>query len=418
MSIIHDALKRAESEEKPHGSSVASQRYVPGQGGPKRQLWQVFASIGALCVGLAALVAAVSLLVHSRGDGSSKPDLAGTVGNAVTAESTPTPEAASELLPITSLDAAGKQKETVSAPGPAELAEREPKEGQTAGRSPAPERRETERTPPVEPARESQDVAKSLSISISQEKLAVSRREPAAGPLRKGTIDIRSVGRVKTELEDRREGQAICLSHLGEAQRLAKEGKNDLASEEFESALAAAPGNELALLGYGSFLLNTNRPVLAEKYLRRGIEVESATKEIKSLLLGNLGMSLYRQELLQDAVNAYQAAIAVDDGNLDAHNNLAIAFKKLGKRELAKRTFSRLLVVESKSAMAYYGLGLMNDEDGKLDEAVFHYSRFLILAGRHYVDLQEKVKKRVEALKAKKEDKTQRKFVHKERYIP
>jgi tetratricopeptide (TPR) repeat protein len=347
----------------------------------------------------------------------SKPELAAVV-NAVPADSTPVPEAASEIPPRTSSDAAGKQKETVTVPGPVELADHEPKEGQTVARPPAPELRETERTRPAEAARESKDVAKSLSISISQDKLAVSRREPAAGPLKKGTIDIRSVGRVKSALEDRQEGQAICLSHLTEAQRLAKEGKNDLASEEFESALAVEPNNAIALLSYGSFLLSTNRPVLAEKYLRRGIAVESATKEVKSLLLGNLGMCLFRQELSQDAVTAYQAAIAVDDGNLNAYNNLAIAFKKLGKRELARRTFSRLLVVESKSAMAYYGLGLMNDEDGKLDEAIFHYSRFLVLAGRHHEDLQEKVKKRVEALKAKKEDKIQRKFIHKERYIP
>ena len=418
MSIIHDALKRAESEEKPRESSVASQRYGPGRGGAKRQLWQVFASIGAMCLGLAALVAAVSLLIHSGGDGSSKPELAATVRNPVPADSTPVPEAASEIPLRTSLDTAAKQKEAATAPGPAELAEHEPTEEQTAARQPAPEPRETEVKRPAEAARGSKKAAKSLSISISQEGLAVSKTQPAAGPLKKGMIDIRSVGPVKTAIEDRQEGHATCLSHLTEAQRLANEGKNDLASEEFEKALAAEPSNAIALLGFGSFLLGTNRPVLAEKYLRKGIAVESATKEVKSQLLGNLGMCLFRQELLQDAVTTYQAAIAVDDGNLNAYNNLAIAYKKLGKRELARRTFSRLLIVDSKSAMAYYGLGLLNDEDGKVAEAVFDYSRFLILAGHHHEDLQENVKKRVEALQAKKEEKKERKFTHTEPYVP
>jgi len=266
-------------------------------------------------------------------------------------------------------------------------------------------------------AREPEDVAKSLSISMSQDELAVSKSEPAE-PRKKGKIDIRSVGRVRTKLELRRERQALCLSHLGEAQRLASEGENELAREQFEKALAVEPENELALLGFGSFLLSTNRSVLAERYLRRGIAVERATKEIKSLLYANLGLSLFEQGLFQDAVKAYQAAIAINDGNLNAYNNLAIAYKKLGKKELAKRTFSRLLVVETKSPMAYYGLGLLNDEDGKLDEAIFHYSRFLVLAGRHYGDLQESVKKRVDALKARRENKKKRRFVHKERYIP
>ncbi len=404
MSIIHDALKRAESEKRPRGSSLASQRYAPGQSGAKRQLWQVFVSIGALCLGFAALVAAISLLVLPRG-GSSKPEAGTRVGDVVAAESTAPSQAAGMRPPRTRWDASGKERETLVAPG------------LVAARQPAPESRKTEPTLPGVDANEPEDGAKSLSISMSQDELVVSKSEPAK-PRAKGKIDIRSVGRVKTKLELSRERQARCLSHLGEAQRLANNGKNELAREQFEKALATEPENELALLGFGSFLLGTNRPVLAERYLRRGIAVERATKEIRSLLAANLGLSLFEQGLFEDAVKAYQAAIAINDGNLNAYNNLAIAYKRLGKKELAKRTFSRLLVVETKSPMAYYGLGMLNDEDGKLDEAIFHYSRFLVLAGRHYDDLQESVKKRVDALKAKRESKKKRKFVRKERYIP
>jgi Tfp pilus assembly protein PilF len=235
---------------------------------------------------------------------------------------------------------------------------------------------------------------------------------------KEGKIHIRSVGRVKTALELRRERRAVCLSHLQEAQRLANKGEKDLANEQFEEAVAIEPENQLALLGFGVFLLSIDRPVLAERYLRRGVAVETASKGVKSLLYGNLGLSLFRQGVVQDAVKAYQSAIAINDENLSAYNNLAIAFKRLGKRELAKRTYSRLLVVESKSAMGYYGLGLLNDEDDRLDEAVFHYSRFLVLAGRRHEDLQESVKKRVDALKAKRENKKKRKFIHRGRYVP
>jgi len=407
LSIIHDALKRAESEKRPRGSSLASQRYGPGQSGAKRQLWQVFVSIGALCLGFAALVAAISLLVYSRGHDSSTPELASREGDVVAAES----------LPRTRWDASGREREASVAPGPERLADPRGAQGLAAARQPAPESRKAEPTLPGVDAKEPEDGAKSLSISMSQDELVVSRSEPAE-PRKKGKIDIRSVGRFKTELELRRERQARCLTHLGEAQRLANNGKTELAGEQFEKALATEPENELALLAFGSFLLSTNRPVLAERYLRRGIAVERATKEIKSLLYANLGLSLFEQGLFEDAVKAYQAAIAINDGNLNAYNNLAIAYKRLGKKELAKRTFSRLLVVETKSPMAYYGLGMLNDEDGKLDEAIFHYSRFLVLAGRHYDDLQESVKRRVDALKAKRESKKKRKFVRKESYIP
>jgi len=417
LSIIHDALKRAESEKRPRGQSLASQRYAAGQNGPKRQLWQVFVSIGALCLGLAALVAAISLLVDSSGEASSPPELARNVGNVADSDRTPAAPAADESLPRTSQGVLGKKREASAASGREKLRDSGRAQGLTTTHQSAPDAPRAEPTSPEVGAEAPEDVEKSLSISMAQDELMVSKSAPAK-PGKKGKIDIRSVGRFRTKLELKRERRALCLSYLGEAQDLANKGEHELAREQFEKALATESENELALLGFGSFLLSVNRPVLAERYLRRGVAVESATKEIKSLLYANLGLSLFEQGLFQDAVNAYQAAIAVNDGNLNAYNNLAIAYKRLGKKELAKRTFSRLLVVENKSPMAYYGLGLLNDEAGKLDEAIFHYSRFLVLSGSRHGDLQESVKKRVDALKAKKENKKKRRFTQKERYVP
>ena len=416
MSIIHDALKRAEDERKPRGGPFVSPGYMPERNGTKRPAWQLFLSIGALCLGLAALVAAISLLVFPRAE-IPGPQLAGQLPNSAPAGGKAPMRTAPEIPSVTDRAAAGEKSFGAVASSEPRLSGQERAQSSTGLQRMTPESPKAEPTPTLADARQTEDSPKSLSISMSPGEPVVSKTEPGQ-PSRVGKIDIRSVGRVKTALELRRERQAICLSHLREAQRLANKGENDLAREQFEEAVAVEAENALALLGLGGFLLSTDRPVLAERYLRRGVAVETASKGVKSLLYGNLGLCLFRQGLAQDAVEAYQAAIAINDENLNAYNNLVIAFKRLGKRELARRTYSRLLVVESKSAMAYYGLGLLNDEDGKLDEAIFHYSRFIVLAGRRHEDLQENVKKRVDALKARRENKKTRKFIQKERYIP
>jgi len=388
LSIIHNALKRAEDERKPRGGSFDSPGYVPERQSPKRQAWQLLLSIGALCLGLAALVAAISLLVFPRTE-ISGPQLAGQLPNSALMGSKAPIETAAEIPSVTNRAAVSEKSEGAVASSEPILSGQERAQNSSALQRMTPKAKPA---PTSADARRTEDSPKSLSISMSPDEPSVLKIGPGQR-VKEGKIDIRSVGRVKTALELRRERRAVCLSHLREAQRLANRGEKELAREQFEEASSTESENELALLGFGGFLLSIDRPVLAESYLRRGVAVETAAKGVKSLLYGNLGLSLFNQGLAQDAIKAYQTAIAINDENLNAYNNLAIAFKKLGKRELAQRTYSRLLIVKSKAPMAYYGLGLLNDEDGKLDEAIFHYARFLVLAGRRHGDLQEKVKK-------------------------
>jgi len=419
LSIIHDALKRAESENKPRGESPGQSGKLSERGRPTRQMWQLLLSIGALCLGLAALVAAISLLLYPSGERSSAEARQELSARIPIQSSLPTSAETRPQSPLSPI-AAGEQAQEVAAPSKPSVA---PDKGQrpeseiSSATHPGNAKAPTEAQKPDRAPASKKPPAKSLFITMSQGKQPVLKRESPKST-KKGKIDIRSAGRVKTALDLERERRALSLSHLKKAQSFADKGNVQLARQHFEKAIESEPDNVLALMGLGSFLLSQGKPVMAERFLRRGATLDKGSKEIKSALYEYLGQALAGQGQYEEAVNAYQTAIALNDGNLSAYNNMAVAYKRLGKRELAKRTYSRLLIVENRAPLGYYGLGLMNDDDGKTDEAIFGYSRFLVLAGSRYEELQEQVRKRVTFLRAKKEREKKRKFVHKEIYVP
>ncbi len=226
MSIIHDALKRAEDERKPRGGSFVSPGYMPERNGPKRQAWQLFLSIGALCLGLAALVAAISLLVFPRTEASG-PQLAGQLPNSAPTESKAPIGTAPEILSVTNRAAVGEKSLGAAVSSEPRLSGQERAQSSAGLQRMAPEAPKTEPTPTSADARQTEDSPKSLSISMSADEPAV-LKIGSGQRVKEGKIDIRSVGRVKTALELSRERRAVCLSHLREAQRLGNKGEKDL----------------------------------------------------------------------------------------------------------------------------------------------------------------------------------------------
>jgi Tfp pilus assembly protein PilF len=76
-----------------------------------------------------------------------------------------------------------------------------------------------------------------------------------------------------------------------------------------------------------------------------------------------LGVAYYRHGLIPDAINYYKKAIAIDAIDFDAHNNLGIAYLKIGRSNEGTK--------ELKAAFAkgHYELGLNYLSSGRLDEA-------------------------------------------------
>ena len=417
MSIIHNALKRAESENKPRGDSSVPPGNLSQRGRPARQTWQVFLSIGALCFGLAALVAAISLLLQASGERSGDAATQQLSARMPIQNSLPTTKTQPQA-PL-SPTRATKQvpKATPGQPSVAADKGQRPGAKSSSVTHPGNTKSPTGAKNPAQTPASRKPRAKSLSITMLPAKQPMLKREPTKST-KSGKITIRSAGHSKTRLDVERERRALSLSYLKMAQSFANKGNLQLARQNFEKALKTEPDSVVALMSYGAFLLSRGKPALAERFLRRGVTLDKGSDEVKSAINEYLGQALAGQGMYEEAVKAYQTAIALNDGNLSAYNNLAVAYKRLGKRELAKRTYSRLLIVDNKAPLPYYGLGLMNDEDGKIDNAIFDYSRFMVLAGSRYEALQDQVRKRIAFLKAQKQQKKKRKLVHKDMYVP
>ena len=409
MSIIHEALRRAEDQRRGNKSGLTAGNPSGGPPGRQRQTGRLLAYVGIFCLCLSIVIAIFSWLQFSRASLSRQPS--SQVKVAAHPTHSPAPRAVAATAPV------HKQivERSVAEPSKDSASDTVGKQGAL---SPSPSASWSE---PGSSGRVESSLGESVGVGERPSGAAAEevgeRKGSKASRASRGRIWVRQVfGSEQSRLDKRR---LSCLRHLAEGQRLLDEGDKDAALEEFRKAVGADPQNEIALLALGSSLLEIGRSHEAEVYLRKGIELGKGSAGTKSALHANLGLSLFRQGRIDQAVRQYQIAIALFSGNLNAYNNLAIAFKRLGRRELARRTYSRMLLVDSKAAIAYYGLGLLCDEDGESTEAIFNYSRFLVLAGSRYPDLQRKVRARVEQLRAAKAaPKSSGRKVRRKSYLP
>lgn len=70
-----------------------------------------------------------------------------------------------------------------------------------------------------------------------------------------------------------------------------------------------------------------------------------------------LGNARAQQEDYQGAARAYQDALALDDGHVDARANLAVAYYNLGRHEEARRELEKVLERRPDDADLHYNLG-------------------------------------------------------------
>jgi tetratricopeptide (TPR) repeat protein len=109
----------------------------------------------------------------------------------------------------------------------------------------------------------------------------------------------------------------------------------DLAAAEqnYRSALQVSPKSQVALLGLGVLLNQTHRPAEAEALLRAAAESTARPVPWQAKVAHNLGLSLDLQGKPEQAIDAWQRAIALDPTNLEAHRELNALLYRLGRAE-------------------------------------------------------------------------------------
>jgi len=93
----------------------------------------------------------------------------------------------------------------------------------------------------------------------------------------------------------------------------------------------------------------------------------------------NLGIALYDQGRVEEAMAHYAEALRIQPNFSLAHCNLADALAKLGRFDEAKDEYARTLAINPADVRAHVNLGVVFAEQGKYREAVPHYRRALTL---------------------------------------
>lgn len=109
----------------------------------------------------------------------------------------------------------------------------------------------------------------------------------------------------------------------------------DLAAAEknYRAALRLQPNSQAALLGLGVLLNKTARPAEAETLLRSAAENGARPAPWRANLAQNLGQSLDLQGRPEEAIAAFERALALDPTHTEAHRQLNALLFRMGRTE-------------------------------------------------------------------------------------
>lgn len=96
-------------------------------------------------------------------------------------------------------------------------------------------------------------------------------------------------------------------------------------------------------------------------------------------LHNNLGNAYVQENHLEEALDEFRAAAALDKRSPIPWNNIGTVYKKQGRTGAAKDAFEKAIRIDEHYALAYYNLGTVYDEDGDYDTAIDLYLQALAL---------------------------------------
>ena len=120
--------------------------------------------------------------------------------------------------------------------------------------------------------------------------------------------------------------------------------------------------------------------------LRRRIEkLQEAILSEKNNHLAFFGIGEAWQKLgkLEEAVEAYNKALAIKPDYASVYNNMGIALADQGKMEEALEVYNKLLTIKPGNAGTYNNMGVAFANQGKLQEAIKFYNKALTIKPDH-----------------------------------
>ncbi len=112
---------------------------------------------------------------------------------------------------------------------------------------------------------------------------------------------------------------------------------------------------------------------LAETEYRIAVDLEPKNTDMRN----RLGVILYRQNKLRDALKQFNTVLKMKPNDFDAHDGIGLVKLRKGKYDEAAKWFIKALEINDKDPQAHFHLGQAYLELGDLAKAIQEYRKSL-----------------------------------------
>ncbi len=344
MSLINEALKKAEqSERKPDTEWSPIQPEEP-KGSPKKRLFFV------LVIASVFIVAGLALWILS-----SRSKTAALKPKELTVE---------------------KQEDTVSVPAtPTSALLGKPVEEVLP-----------EKAPPSEKPKKNKPKA-------SKPKKKTIRKKPAKSLTKPKPVAVAEKERLRIPSKNLEEAERYYLFGLTKE----RAGEVFLAINAYRRALELNPSHLQARINLGALLIERRQYRSAIEVLQKALEKGDNPK-----VLFNLALACYGAGRLKESIEYLRRTLALNPNHSRAYLLLGDIAEKTGNREAALENYRKAFEVDSGSPEVLYKLARELDLLGRTEEAIRYYTEFLKRSNNS--EMKEMVERRILYLKSREEN--------------
>ena len=368
MSIIHDALKKAQEQRKGRGAGIPSGDYQPEA--KKKPSVVLIAVVSAAAV---AVVAYLYIPAFHRGKTPPpqppkivSPSPAGVARTPGPAQSVPGPESQPQTV-RTAAEAVKPQPATGANETGLSRRQNIPANRQMTGPDTAKAPRSLNPavggTKPVPPSRiDAQGAPTTRRPRVAAGSHTKDREEP----------DEELIRRTRT----RRTDDERIDAQFNEALRAVNSGQTGDASRIFNDILARRPNHVESLNNLGVIAASRGNKKEALSYFKRILEYEANYPKAYN----NIGLVMMSDGQPQLAEEYFRKAISLDPNGLEPYMNLCAVLRSQGRFQDAEKIMEAPIAKNPKDPLFLLSYAVIKDNLGQTGEAVKYYRQYLSLA--------------------------------------